>query len=146
MKGVQRLDGPVSQGVQRLGVNDQPAGFGDRDAAGNQRRQHRVDLRVGPVSPCRQLGPRQPGIGFAEDRLAPATRIVQGLAADWNDCIQFGVEGESMFSTFLFANGLRIVRELAEVKGDTETAAWCEEQSRIVGKVIVPARVKVNRR
>src|SRR5690554_3286640 len=62
--------------------------------------------------------------------------LVQGLAADWNDCIQFGVEGESMFSTFLFANGLRVVKELAELKGDTETAAWCTEQSRVVGKAI----------
>lgn len=62
--------------------------------------------------------------------------LVQGLAADWNDCLQFGVEGESMFSTFLFANGLRIVRELAELKGDAETAAWCAEQSETVGRAI----------
>src|SRR5690554_3996711 len=62
--------------------------------------------------------------------------LVQGLAADWNDCLQFGVEGESMFSTFLFANGLRVVRELAELKGDEATASWCAEQAEIVGKAI----------
>jgi len=62
--------------------------------------------------------------------------LVQGLAADWNDCIQFGVEGESMFSTFLFANGLRVVRELAQLKGDEATAAWCAERSAIVGRAI----------
>jgi len=62
--------------------------------------------------------------------------LVQGLAADWNDCIQFGVEGESMFSTFLFANGLRLVKELAELKGDPATAAWCDEQSAVVRQAI----------
>jgi cellobiose phosphorylase len=50
--------------------------------------------------------------------------LVQGLQADWNDCIQFGTTGESMFSTFLLANGLRVVRELAEHTGREEAAAW----------------------
>jgi len=54
--------------------------------------------------------------------------LVQGLAADWNDCLQFGVEGESMFSTFLLANGLRAVSELAALIGDGSVAAWCVEQ------------------
>src|SRR5674536_284378 len=50
--------------------------------------------------------------------------LVQGLQADWNDCIQFGTTGESMFSTFLLANGLRVVAELAEHTGREEAAAW----------------------
>ena len=50
--------------------------------------------------------------------------LVQGLQADWNDCIQFGTTGESMFSTFLMANGLRVVAELAEQTGRTDDAAW----------------------
>ena len=50
--------------------------------------------------------------------------LVQGLQADWNDCIQFGTTGESMFSTFLLANGLRVVSELAEHTGREEAAAW----------------------
>jgi N,N'-diacetylchitobiose phosphorylase len=54
--------------------------------------------------------------------------LVQGLAADWNDCIQFGVEGESMFSTFLLANGLRQVSELAARVDQGEIAAWCVGQ------------------
>ena len=28
--------------------------------------------------------------------------LMQGLAADWNDCVNLGVSGESLFSTFLF--------------------------------------------
>lgn len=54
--------------------------------------------------------------------------LVQGLDADWNDCIQFGTEGESMFSTFLLANGLRQVGELASLLERTEVVAWCAEQ------------------
>lgn len=54
--------------------------------------------------------------------------LVQGLAADWNDCLQFGVEGESMFSTFLLANGLRAVSELAALIDHGDVAAWCVEQ------------------
>lgn len=50
--------------------------------------------------------------------------LVQGLQADWNDCIQFGTTGESMFSTFLMANGVRIIAELAEQSGRDEDAAW----------------------
>ena len=57
-----------------------------------------------------------------------ANGLVQGLAADWNDCIQFGASGESMFSTFLLANGLRVTRELAEESGRGDAAAWCSEQ------------------
>ncbi len=50
--------------------------------------------------------------------------LVQGLQADWNDCIQFGTTGESMFSTFLMANGCRVVAELAEQTGRDADAAW----------------------
>lgn len=52
--------------------------------------------------------------------------LVQGLAADWNDCLQFGTTGESMFSTFLLANGLRLVHGLARRSGRDDAAAWCE--------------------
>jgi N,N'-diacetylchitobiose phosphorylase len=54
--------------------------------------------------------------------------LVQGLAADWNDCIQFGTTGESMLSTFLLANGLRVTRELARESGRDAAAAWATAQ------------------
>jgi len=54
--------------------------------------------------------------------------LVQGLQADWNDCIQFGTTGESMFSTFLLANGLRVVRDLAVHSGREEAAAWASTE------------------
>jgi cellobiose phosphorylase len=57
-----------------------------------------------------------------------ANGLVQGLQADWNDCLQFGTTGESMFSTFLLANGLRVVRQLAEHTGREEAAAWASAE------------------
>lgn len=54
--------------------------------------------------------------------------LVQGLAADWNDCIQFGTTGESMFSTFLLANGLRVVRRLAQESGRADDERWATER------------------
>jgi len=54
--------------------------------------------------------------------------LTQGLEADWNDCLQFGTTGESMFSTFLMANGLRIVAELAEQTGKKDDAAWARKR------------------
>jgi N,N'-diacetylchitobiose phosphorylase len=62
-------------------------------------------------------------IQFSLDHLG-ANGLVQGLQADWNDCIQFGTTGESMFSTFLMANGCRVVAELAELSGRADDAAW----------------------
>ena len=57
-----------------------------------------------------------------------ANGLVQGLAADWNDCIQFGTSGESMFSTFLLANALRVTGGLATAAGRQDDAAWCAAQ------------------
>lgn len=50
--------------------------------------------------------------------------LVQGLQADWNDCLQFGTTGESMFSTFLMANGVRVIAELADQSGRHDDAEW----------------------
>ena len=50
--------------------------------------------------------------------------LVQGLQADWNDCLQFGTTGESMFSTFLMANGVRVIAELADQTGRHDDAEW----------------------
>lgn len=62
--------------------------------------------------------------------------LIQGLAADWNDCLQFGVEGESLFTSFLFANGLRVVRELAELRGDEQTQVWADAELAIIRAAI----------
>jgi len=62
-------------------------------------------------------------ITFSLDHLG-ANGLVQGLAADWNECLQFGTTGESMLSTFLMANGCRVIAELAEQTGREEDAAW----------------------
>jgi N,N'-diacetylchitobiose phosphorylase len=58
--------------------------------------------------------------------------LIQGLAADWNDCIRCGTTGESLFTTFLFYKGCQLVAELARLKGFEADAKWCEEQSALI--------------
>jgi len=58
--------------------------------------------------------------------------LIQGLHADWNDCIKFGTTGESLFTTFMFHLGCRIVADLARLKGVESDAAWAEEQAKVV--------------
>ncbi|MFN8531112.1 MAG: N,N'-diacetylchitobiose phosphorylase [Anaerolineae bacterium] len=58
-----------------------------------------------------------------------ANGLIQGLAADWNDCVKFGTTGESLFTTFLFYHGLALVEELARLKGDNASADWCAAEA-----------------
>jgi N,N'-diacetylchitobiose phosphorylase len=62
--------------------------------------------------------------------------LMQGLAADWNDCINLGVTGESVFSTFLFHAAAERVAELGHLIGRDEDAAWCEEQAAALRKTV----------
>jgi cellobiose phosphorylase len=55
--------------------------------------------------------------------------LIQGLSADWNDCVKFGTTGESLFTTFLFYAGCQRVAELAQHKGLEDDARWCREQA-----------------
>ncbi len=55
--------------------------------------------------------------------------LIQGLAADWNDCIRLGTTGESLFTTFLFCRGCALVGALARLKGLDADAAWCAEEA-----------------
>lgn len=55
--------------------------------------------------------------------------LVQGLAADWNDCIHLGTTGESLFSTFLFYAGLQRFSQLATYTGNQADVEWCAAQA-----------------
>lgn len=55
--------------------------------------------------------------------------LIQGLHADWNDCIKFGTTGESVFTTFMFHLGCRIVADLARLKDLPRDAKWAEDQA-----------------
>ncbi|MDR2571292.1 MAG: N,N'-diacetylchitobiose phosphorylase [Oscillospiraceae bacterium] len=47
-----------------------------------------------------------------------------GLHADWNDCLRLGKKGESVFVLFQFIYALRILKEYADFKNDTEYSNW----------------------
>ena len=47
-----------------------------------------------------------------------------GLAADWNDCLKLGYNGESLFVAFQLRLGLTVYSEIAERLNKPEEAAW----------------------
>jgi len=51
-----------------------------------------------------------------------------GLSADWNDCLQLGYHGESLFVAFQVRMGLTVYAEIAERLGRAEEIAWALAQ------------------
>jgi N,N'-diacetylchitobiose phosphorylase len=47
-----------------------------------------------------------------------------GLSADWNDCLQLGYYGESLFVAFQVRLGLTIYADIAELLSQPEKASW----------------------
>jgi cellobiose phosphorylase len=50
-----------------------------------------------------------------------------GLHADWNDCLRLGKMGASTFVLFQFIYAVRILKQYAAVKGDTDYIKWLDE-------------------
>jgi hypothetical protein len=55
-----------------------------------------------------------------------------GLAADWNDCLQLGYYGESLFVAFQVRLGLTVYAQIAERLGQPEEAGWALAQREIL--------------
>jgi N,N'-diacetylchitobiose phosphorylase len=51
-----------------------------------------------------------------------------GLAADWNDCLHLGYQGESLFVAFQVRLGLTIYAEIAERLGKRDESQWALTQ------------------
>lgn len=51
-----------------------------------------------------------------------------GLAADWNDCLRLGYNGESLFVSFQVRLGLEIYAEVARQLGKPEESEWAMRQ------------------
>lgn len=73
-------------------------------------------------------------IQFSLDNLGPHG-MPAGLHADWNDCLRLGKMGESTFVLFQFIYALKIMKEYAELKNDSEYVSWLEEKLRNVTKI-----------
>ncbi len=52
-----------------------------------------------------------------------------GLHADWNDCLRMGEKGETVFVAFQLFYAMRIMKELARHKKDTDYEKTLEEES-----------------
>ncbi len=71
------------------------------------------------------LGHLRRAIEFSMKRTG-AHGLPCGLAADWNDCIQLGPKGESVFVAFQLRFALAAYIEICRLLGDEGEAAWAE--------------------
>jgi cellobiose phosphorylase len=69
------------------------------------------------------LGHLRRAIEFSLDRSGPHG-LPCGLAADWNDCLQLGQRGESVFVAFQLRFALATYAEIGEAIGEKEESAW----------------------
>jgi cellobiose phosphorylase len=60
--------------------------------------------------------------------------LVQGLKADWNDCLRMGRTGESVFASMQLYMGFQQFAEYADLKQRPEDSAWAKEQARILAE------------
>ncbi len=66
-------------------------------------------------------------IEFSLERLG-AHGLPCGLAADWNDCLQLGQKGESMFVAFQLRYALKTYIEIADLLINQKEVEWAEEE------------------
>lgn len=59
-----------------------------------------------------------------------------GLHADWNDCLRLGKKGESTFVAFQLVYAVKILREYAVLKNDTDYIAQLDEISHSLDKAL----------
>ena len=65
-------------------------------------------------------------IKFSLDNLGPHG-MPAGLHADWNDCLRLGKMGESTFVLFQFIYAMRILKDYAVMKNDSEYVSWLDK-------------------
>ena len=54
-------------------------------------------------------------------------RLPAGLSADWNDCLEFGSRGESVFVAFQLRFALKNYAEISELISEKEEAQWAND-------------------
>ncbi|MGN0575599.1 MAG: GH36-type glycosyl hydrolase domain-containing protein, partial [Ruminococcus sp.] len=65
-------------------------------------------------------------IRFSMERLG-AHSMPAGLHADWNDCLRLGAKGESTFVAFQLYYAMTVIKEMAEMKNDSEYVSYIEK-------------------
>lgn len=65
-----------------------------------------------------------------------ANGIPCGLAADWNDCLKLGYNGESLFVGFQVRLALSVYADIANKLGNTDEAKWALDQREILDAAI----------
>ncbi len=56
-----------------------------------------------------------------------------GLHADWNDCLRLGAKGESTFVAFQLYYAMRVIRDMAKAKNDTDYIKYIDDVQKKLG-------------
>jgi cellobiose phosphorylase len=62
--------------------------------------------------------------------------IPAGLHADWNDCLRLGKKGESVFVAFQLVYAIKLLKEFAEHKNDSDYIKYLDDISKKLEPVI----------
>jgi N,N'-diacetylchitobiose phosphorylase len=71
------------------------------------------------------LGHMKQAIKFSLDHMGEHG-LPCGLSADWNDCLELGYEGETVFVAFQLRYALKTYMEICEMLGKPEEAGWAK--------------------
>lgn len=77
------------------------------------------------------LGHMKRAIEFNLERSGPRG-LPCGLLADWNDCLELGHEGETIFVALQLRYALKVYSEISELLGKPEESQWAEEKREIL--------------
>ncbi|MBN1114470.1 MAG: N,N'-diacetylchitobiose phosphorylase [Oligoflexia bacterium] len=81
------------------------------------------------------LGHLKKAIQFNMERRG-AHGLPCGLAADWNDCLQLGYKGESVFVAFQLRYAFATYIDICELLGNKKEKEWAEKQLKEYDKVL----------
>lgn len=81
------------------------------------------------------LGHLRRAIGFNLER-SGKHGLPCGLKADWNDCLELGHEGETVFVAFQLRYALKTYAEIAQVLGKPSESAWAIEKMKVLDEHI----------
>ncbi len=69
-------------------------------------------------------------------RRSGANGLPCGLKADWNDCLELGHKGETVFVAFQLRYGLMTYAEICQMLGESDEVIWAKEKLSILDRNI----------
>ncbi|WP_338239553.1 GH36-type glycosyl hydrolase domain-containing protein [Persicobacter diffluens] len=96
---------------------------------------YQLDIPFADQGSATVFGHLRRAIEFNLDRLG-AHGLPCGLLADWNDCLELGQKGETVFVAFQLRYALKVYGEIAQMLKQEAEQTWAAEQLAVIDKNI----------